>query len=249
MLSNHRCNRGDEEGCWHSSYKAFDRRENGRKQSSSTAASRHKWDSDLWVFLSKIAFCLLTWFWRKSLQFLVRSTTNDTTSLGCAIAAGWAEGIDLTDFSPQNRVYSVKVHHDTYLPTSTDEDRKARNKKWKMAVERSYGWATSAKTSTMTSKSPRKIHHHTSSSLVLCKLWNNLHQLASILSSLIIISIHSKHVTKLSFIVFFISRRALLDAVFDSRHTLRSQLLCSSCHVGDVHLRNLLVEFHFNHQW
>lgn len=99
----------------------------------------------------------------------MRSQTNDTTSLGCAIAAGRAEGIDLIDFSPQNRVYSVKVHHDTYLPTSTDEDRKARNKKWKMAVERSYGWASPTKTAKMTSNSPQKNHHHTSS-LVMCKL-------------------------------------------------------------------------------
>lgn len=81
----------------------------------------------------------------------MRSQTKDTTSLGCAIAAANAEGIDLVDFSPQNRGYSVKVHHDTYLPTSTTEDRRARNKKWKMAVERSYGWATSEKSSAMTS--------------------------------------------------------------------------------------------------
>lgn len=125
----------------------------------------------LWVF-----FWLLTWFRRKMFTILVRSQTNDTTSLGAAIAAGRAEGIDLIDFSPQNRVYSVKVHHDTYLPTSTDEDRKARNKKWKMAVERSYGWAKSTKTTTMTSKSSDKTHHHTSS-LILCKLWDNLHKI------------------------------------------------------------------------
>lgn len=117
-------------------------------------------------------FWLLTWFRRKMFTILVRSQTKDTTSLGAAISAGRAEGIDLIDFSPQNRVYSVKVHHDTYLPTSTDEDRKARNKKWKMAVERSYGWATSPKKATMTSKSTVKTHHHTSS-LVLCKLWQH----------------------------------------------------------------------------
>lgn len=81
----------------------------------------------------------------------MRSQTKDTTSLGCAIAAAAAEGIDLFDFSPQNRRYSVKVHHDTYLPTTTVEDRRARNRKWKMAVERSYGWATSIKSTKMTS--------------------------------------------------------------------------------------------------
>lgn len=99
--------------------------------------------------------------------FSVRSLTKDTTSLGCAIAAGRAEGIDLVDLSPQNRVYSVKVYRDTYLPTSTDEDRKARNKKWKMAVERSYGWATTIKSSTMTSNYAET---HQDSSNILCKL-------------------------------------------------------------------------------
>lgn len=82
----------------------------------------------------------------------MRSQTKHTSSLGCAIAAALAEGIDLVDFSPQNRSYSVKVHHDTYLPTSTAEDRKTRIKKWKMAVERSYGWATSTKSTAMTSE-------------------------------------------------------------------------------------------------
>jgi hypothetical protein len=99
---------------------------------------------------------------------LVRSQTNDTTSVGCAIAAGRAEGIDLIDFSPQNRVYSVKVHHDTFLPSCTDEDRKARNKKWKKAVERSYGWATPIKSTAMTSK--LKKSRHVSSSNMFSKL-------------------------------------------------------------------------------
>lgn len=96
----------------------------------------------------------------------MRSQTNDTTSLGCAIAAARAEGIDLIDFSPQNRAYSVKVHYDTYLPTSTDEDRRARKKKWKMAVERSYGWASSTKSITMTRKKLHETHHQISSSML-----------------------------------------------------------------------------------
>ena len=106
----------------------------------------------------------------QNVYVLVRSQTNDTTSLGAAIAAGRAEGIDLVDFSPQNRVYSVKVHHDTFLPTSTNEDRKARNKKWKMAVERSYGWVTTAKTNTMSSKFSLDTHRHDISSRIFCKL-------------------------------------------------------------------------------
>lgn len=84
------------------------------------------------------------------------------------MAAARAEGIDLVDFSPQNRI--VKVHHDTYLPTSTDEDRRARNKKWKMAVGRSYGWASTIKSQTMTSKLKLNHHQNASSSKMLCKL-------------------------------------------------------------------------------
>lgn len=83
---------------------------------------------------------------------ILRSTSEDTTSLGCAIAAAYAEGIDLVDLRPENRVYQVKIHHDTYLPTTTIDDRRARIKKWKMAVERSYGWATTTKSSTMSNE-------------------------------------------------------------------------------------------------
>lgn len=124
--------------------------------------------------ISGIPICefILWHFWSdfKLVFVAVRSQSKDTTSLGCAIAAGRAEGIDLVDFKPQNRVYSVKVHHDTYLPTSTNEDRKARNKKWKMAVERSYGWVTSLKSSTMTSKSIRHDNHHLITTPMLSKL-------------------------------------------------------------------------------
>lgn len=82
----------------------------------------------------------------------VRSKIHDTTSLGCAIAAGLAEGINLTDLSPQNHAYTVKIHHDTYLPTTTEGDRKPRHKKWKMALERSMGWAMIQHDTTMTGK-------------------------------------------------------------------------------------------------
>lgn len=78
--------------------------------------------------------------------------SEDTTSLGCAFAAAYAEGIDLVDLRPENRVYSVKVHHDTYLPTTTIEDRRARIKKWKMAIARSIGWKQPLKSSTMSNE-------------------------------------------------------------------------------------------------
>jgi len=81
--------------------------------------------------------------------------------LGCAIAAARAEGIDLIDLRPENRVYTVKSHHETILASITDEDRKARIKKWKMAVERSFGWVTTFKDTSMTSKSlnDNDMHH------------------------------------------------------------------------------------------
>lgn len=90
----------------------------------------------------------------------MRSRTNDTTSLGCAIAAARADGINLIDLRPENRINTVKIYHDTYLPSVTDENRHARINKWKMAVQRSYGWVTEKKKIPMTSKfkNPFKLH-------------------------------------------------------------------------------------------
>ena len=96
----------------------------------------------------------------------MRSRTNDTTSLGCAIAAARAEGIDLIDLKPENRVNTVKINHDTYLPSVTDENRHARINKWKMAVQRSYGWAIEKKTIPMTSKFKKSFKVHKSHSLL-----------------------------------------------------------------------------------
>lgn len=90
----------------------------------------------------------------------MRSQTNDTTSLGCAIAAARADGINLIDLRPENRVNNVKISHDTYLPSVTDENRHARINKWKMAVQRSYGWATVKKTIPMTSKFKKSFQVH-----------------------------------------------------------------------------------------
>lgn len=157
-------------------------------------------------------------------KLLVRSQTKDTTSLGCAIAAGRAEGIDLIDFSPQNRGYSVKVHHDTYLPTSTDEDRKARNKKWKMAVERSYGWATTTITSKMTSNL-NDSHHDSSSSALLSKLWDNLHQRSFINSSQNPLR-HFSHDSVHSFFLSFSPLRwTIHNVVINSYHDVHYRLI------------------------
>ncbi|XP_054006241.1 glycerol kinase [Hylaeus anthracinus] len=67
-----------------------------------------------------------------------RSTMPDITALGAAMAAGCAEGIGVWELEGEE-VETVST--DTFLPTTTPEERNARYKKWKMAVERSLGWA------------------------------------------------------------------------------------------------------------
>ncbi|KAM0732862.1 Glycerol kinase 3 [Formica fusca] len=76
-----------------------------------------------------------------------RSTMPDMTALGVAMAAGHAEGIDVWNLDGEE-VETVPT--DTFLPTTTTEERDARYKKWKMAVERSLGWATVKKSDQMT---------------------------------------------------------------------------------------------------
>ncbi|XP_076635354.1 glycerol kinase 3 isoform X1 [Colletes latitarsis] len=76
-----------------------------------------------------------------------RSTMPDITALGAAMAAGSAEGIEVWEFEGEE-VETVTT--DTFLPTTTPEERDARYKKWKMAVERSLGWAAVKKSDQMT---------------------------------------------------------------------------------------------------
>ncbi|OAD59069.1 Putative glycerol kinase 3, partial [Eufriesea mexicana] len=76
-----------------------------------------------------------------------RSTMPDITALGVAMAAGHAEGIDAWELEGE-AVETVPT--DTFLPTTTPEERDARYKKWKMAVERSLGWAAIKKSDQMT---------------------------------------------------------------------------------------------------
>jgi glycerol kinase len=68
------------------------------------------------------------------------------------MAAAYAKGIDLINLRPEDRSYSVKLYHDTYLPTTTVEDRRARNNKWRMAIARSYGWVTKTKSTQMSNE-------------------------------------------------------------------------------------------------
>lgn len=68
-------------------------------------------------------------------------------ALGAAMAAGQAEGIEVWDIHKEPE---TAVTHDAFIPTTTNEDRDARYTKWKMAVKRSLGWATTKKSVAMT---------------------------------------------------------------------------------------------------
>ncbi|XP_047992626.1 glycerol kinase isoform X1 [Leguminivora glycinivorella] len=81
---------------------------------------------------------------------VLRAQSWDMSALGAAVAAGNAVG-----------VWSVEAWRatatpiDTFLPTTTDDDRDARYTKWKMAVQRSLGWASVKKSITMTGQNLR----------------------------------------------------------------------------------------------
>ncbi|KAJ8965495.1 hypothetical protein NQ314_004083 [Rhamnusium bicolor] len=89
-------------------------------------------------------------YWRKDARGgvpVIRPQSQDITTLGLAIAAGAAVGVDVWDIHDEEREL---VPTDTFLPTSTEDERDARYTKWKMAVQRSLGWALPKKTSIMT---------------------------------------------------------------------------------------------------
>ncbi|CAG4996243.1 unnamed protein product [Parnassius apollo] len=76
---------------------------------------------------------------------VLRAHSWDMGALGAAVVAGHCAG-----------VWGIERwrHHatlaDTFLPTTTDDDRNVRYTKWKMAVQRSLGWATTKKSIAMT---------------------------------------------------------------------------------------------------
>ncbi|CAG9572900.1 unnamed protein product [Danaus chrysippus] len=95
---------------------------------------------------------------------VLRSHTWDMSALGVAVAAGSAAGVWSVD-----KWRGHPTPADTFLPTTTDDvissdnndgmtgllplfedDRDARYTKWKMAVQRSLGWATTKKSFAMT---------------------------------------------------------------------------------------------------
>jgi len=75
------------------------------------------------------------------------ATSVRMEALGVAMAAGQAEGIGVWDIYKE---LQTPVSHDVFLPTTTHEERDARYSKWKMAVKRSLGWATTKKSVAMT---------------------------------------------------------------------------------------------------
>jgi len=77
----------------------------------------------------------------------VRSGVNDKAAMGVALAAGQATGVELVTLT-QKPIPSVQV--DLFTPLPDEGERRARYQKWKMAVARSLGWATTTKSTAMT---------------------------------------------------------------------------------------------------
>ncbi|KAL7733626.1 hypothetical protein ACLKA6_005079 [Drosophila palustris] len=75
---------------------------------------------------------------------IFRSQLMDSTAFGAAMCAAQADGINLCKFEPEKRYYE-NVHYDTFLPTTTEQEREERYGKWKRAVERSLGWVIKQK--------------------------------------------------------------------------------------------------------
>ncbi|XP_050312358.1 glycerol kinase [Anthonomus grandis grandis] len=78
---------------------------------------------------------------------VIRAQSQDVTALGAAMAAGMARGVDVWDIYAEEREL---VPSDTFLPTSTEDERDTRYTKWKMAVQRSLGWVSPKKSAVMT---------------------------------------------------------------------------------------------------
>ncbi|XP_055549167.1 glycerol kinase-like [Wyeomyia smithii] len=81
---------------------------------------------------------------------VLKTEVSDPAAIGTAMAAAQAEGIDLYNMEPGNRDQQFHITHETFLPTTTEEERNARYTKWKMAVQRSLGWAVTKKSEAMT---------------------------------------------------------------------------------------------------
>ncbi|KAF4526215.1 hypothetical protein B566_EDAN001900 [Ephemera danica] len=69
----------------------------------------------------------------------IRPSMAETTALGAAMAAGFAEGIKVWDL---NKESPESIISDVFRPSISEDQRDVRYSKWKMAVERSLGWST-----------------------------------------------------------------------------------------------------------
>ncbi|VEN59689.1 unnamed protein product [Callosobruchus maculatus] len=67
---------------------------------------------------------------------VVRPTMAETTSLGAAIAAGSAKGVEVWHVEKIEPVPS-----DTFVPSINENVRDMKYSRWKMAIKRSLGWA------------------------------------------------------------------------------------------------------------
>jgi len=85
---------------------------------------------------------------------VIRAHSQDITALGAAMAAGMAKGVEVWDIYSEEREL---VPIDTFLPTSTEDERDARYTKWKMAVQRSLGWVSPKKSAVMTEEKYRML--------------------------------------------------------------------------------------------
>lgn len=82
---------------------------------------------------------------------VLKTEFRDPAALGTAMAAAQANGINLYDLEPESWNAQRQITtHETFLPTTTEEERDARYTKWKMAVQRSLGWAVTKKSEAMT---------------------------------------------------------------------------------------------------
>jgi glycerol kinase len=60
----------------------------------------------------------------------------ETTALGAAIAAGLAVGV----FDKEELLAIKHTAEEVFSPRTTPEERAARRKEWRKAVERSFAW-------------------------------------------------------------------------------------------------------------
>ncbi|CAG7830818.1 unnamed protein product, partial [Allacma fusca] len=77
----------------------------------------------------------------------LKPSMSESTALGVAMAAGAAEGIKVWDIYAEDT--SSTIHCDEFKTTSSSIEREKKYLKWKQAVQRSFGWETHRKSTTL----------------------------------------------------------------------------------------------------